>query len=265
MHIQKTVSNTTFLASAFRNLAKSLNMTGIYQKMAVAAASAVLSYGVLEAHPAQAITFHLDWTGQTLGYKASGDFSYDETKNSFDGIVRKDDLESFEIAFFDPKGNLIEKFVDNQRTLPDFNFNFDTRTGQILQEGFWYEPNGINIGGARGSGLNFWSIPNAVNVMFLDNKPSPHVHLTDWGDQFPDLPRGFLIHLDVAFFTRTTAELLKDPKAGDEFGQKLIASKVPEPASLFEFAAVSLAGLLTKRKLAIPKRSHASDTKCSVG
>lgn len=56
-----------------------------YQKLTIAAMGAALSLGVLRANPAQAVTFNLDWTGQTLGYKASGSFSYDETKNYVDG------------------------------------------------------------------------------------------------------------------------------------------------------------------------------------
>ncbi|MBW4567469.1 MAG: hypothetical protein KME31_05445 [Tolypothrix carrinoi HA7290-LM1] len=222
-------------------------MTNIYQKLVIAVFSASLNYGFLAANPAEAVTYRLDWTGQTLGYKAKGLFSYDETKSYLDGIVRKDDLQSFNIGFFDPKGNLIQEFIDNQRTTPDFNFNFDTKTRQILQNGFWNAPDGISVGGARNQGLNFWSIPFAPNVSFPDNQPSPHVHLTDWGKQFA-LPIGFREHLDVAFFTRTTTELLKDPQAGSAFGQRLVASKVPEPSAILGLAAFSLAGLLTKKK-----------------
>ena len=143
-----------------------------YQKLTIAAMGAALSLGVLRANPAQAVMFNLDWTGQTLGYKASGSFSYDETKNYVDGIVRKDNLESFNIAFFDPKGNLLEKFTDDQRT-PDFNFNFDTKTGQILQDGLWNAPDGISIGGERNKGLNFWSIPNPGRLTFLRQSTFP--------------------------------------------------------------------------------------------
>ncbi len=192
--------------------------------------------------PAQAVTFQLSWTGQILGYRAEGSFSYDETKDYDNGIVRKDNLESFDIAFFDPEGNLIKEFIDNHLTYPDFNFNFDTKTATILQDGFFDEPNGIDIGeyvfdpaSELADGLNFWSAAPTPNGV-----PVPHVHLTDWGNDFPDLDIGFGRHLDVAFFTRTTAQLLGDPTAGDEFGQPMIASRVPEPTSLLGLGLVSL-------------------------
>ncbi|MEM1243162.1 MAG: PEP-CTERM sorting domain-containing protein, partial [Cyanobacteria bacterium P01_H01_bin.26] len=143
--------------------------------------------------PAQAVTFNLSWTGQILGYSAEGEFSYDDAQTYEDGIVRGDDLEAFDIAFYDPQGGLIQEFEDNHLTYSGFNFNFDTQTGEILQDGFFDDPNGIDIGeytvlfdeagdpiGA--TGLNFWSAAPAP-----DGEPIPHVHLTDFGDEFPDL------------------------------------------------------------------------------
>ena len=50
--------------------------------------------------------------------------------------------------------------------------------------------------------------------------------------EYPDLPRGFRRHLDVAFFSVTTEELLNNPTAGDEVGQRLVATKIPEPTSV---------------------------------
>ena len=148
----------------------------------------------------------MDWTGQTLGYKAKGKFSYDETKVPIDGIVRKNDLESFDIAFLDPNGNLIAESKDDHLS-EGFNFNFDTATGKILQSGLWDAPDGISIGEPREEGLNFWSVPRALFDDDSDNlppSPNPHVHLTDWLGEYPDLPRGFRFHLDVAFFSVTT-------------------------------------------------------------
>ncbi len=130
-------------------------------------------------------------------------------------------------------------------------FNFDTKTGTILQDGFFDEPNGIDLGEyvlideAEGlaDGLNFWSAaPTGADGVAI-----PHVHLTDFGNDFPDLEIGFGRHLDVAFFTRTTAELLDDPAAGDEFGQRMIASQVPEPISFLGLGLVSLT-VIRKRK-----------------
>lgn len=197
--------------------------------------------------PAQAVTFGLSWTGQILGYSAEGEFSYDEDQSYEDGIVRGDDLETFDIAFYDPQGNLIQEFEDNHLTYSGFNFNFDTQTGEVLQDGFFDEPNGIDIGeytvvfddagepiGA--AGLNFWSAAPVSD----EGESIPHVHLTDFGDEFPDLPVGFFRHLDVAFFTRTRAELLDEPGAGDQLGERMIATQVPEPGALVGLGAIAL-------------------------
>ena len=85
------------------------------------------------------------------------------------------------------------------------------------------------------NGLNFWSAAPTP-----EGEPIPHVHLTDFGGDFPDLPVGFDPHLDVAFFTRTRAQLLDDPSAGDQRGQRMIATKVPEPGLLFGVGAIAL-------------------------
>ncbi|MEL7227552.1 MAG: PEP-CTERM sorting domain-containing protein [Cyanobacteria bacterium J06576_12] len=204
------------------------------------------------AQSASAVTFRTDWTGQVSGYRAEGTFSYDETQNYTDGIVRQEGLTDFDISFFDLDDNLIKTFEDNHLTYSGFNFNFDTRTQEILQEGFFDEPNGIDIGeytvllddageqiGA--TGVNFWSAAPAPG-----GEPIPHVHLTDYGDEFPDLVRGFGPHLDVAFFTRTRAQLLDDPSAGGQLGQKMTATKVPEPGLLGGIGVVAL--LLNRRR-----------------
>ncbi len=221
------------------------------QSITVSVFGVVTSLVFWAESPAQAVDFRLSWNGQILGYRAEGSFGYDETKDYDNGIVRKNDLESFDIAFFDPEGNLITEFIDNHLTYPDFNFNFDTKTGTVLQDGFSNEPNGIDIGeyvlideaNGLAEGVNFWS----AAPIGADGVAIPHVHLTDWGNDFPDLEMGFGPHLDVAFFTRTTAELLDDPTAGDEFGQPMIARQVPEPSFLFGIITASLLGILTKR------------------
>ncbi|MEO0828810.1 MAG: PEP-CTERM sorting domain-containing protein [Cyanobacteria bacterium J06642_9] len=204
--------------------------------------------------PAQAATFRISWTGQILGYSAEGRFSYDDTQTYEDGIVRGDDLDAFDITFYDPQGTLIQAFEDNHLTYSGFNFNFDTQTQEILQDGFFDEPNGIDIGeytvlfddagepiGA--TGLNFWS----AAPLTPDGEPIPHVHLTDFGNEFPDLPIGFGSHLDVAFFTRTRAQLLDDPGAGDQLGQRMIATQVPEPGTLAGLGAIALLTLRLRR------------------
>lgn len=212
-----------------------------------------LSLGLVTATSAQAITLNLHWTGQTLGYQLKGSFSYDETQVNNDGIVRKDDLTSFDIAFIDPDGNVFQQFLNNHLTFSDFNFNFDTNTNQILQTGFWDQPDGISIGGMRGQGVNFFSVPDSMVDLFPDDDdPSPHVHLTDWMDEFPELSQGFTRggrpHLDIAFFTRTRAEVLDDPNAGDQIGQLLMATQVPEPTGIWGVGILGLSFLWVRKK-----------------
>ena len=203
-----------------------------------------LSLGMAQA--ASAITFRTEWTGQILGYSAEGAFSYDDDQTFADGIVRRDDLTDFDISFYDPAGSLIKTFEDNHLTYDGFNFNFDTRSREILQDGFFNEPNGIDIGEyipvlndagevTDATGLNFWSAAPAP-----EGEPIPHVHLTDFGAEFPDLEIGFGTHLDVAFFTRTRAQLLDESNAGDQLGQRMTATKVPEPGLLFGIGAIAL-------------------------
>ena len=203
--------------------------------------------GLAIALPAEAVTFQLNWEGQTLGYSAQGSFSYDELAVPTDGIVRSNDLDDFDISFFTPEQVLMESFFDNNLTTPGFNFNFDTTTGEILQSGRWDTPEGINVGGIRGEELNFFSAPNPKADLFDGEGPNPHVHLTDWGEDYPELPlgltRGARPHLDIAFFTRTRAEVLADPDAGSALGQKLVATQVPEPTALLGLGMFALAAM----------------------
>ncbi|MEO0708635.1 MAG: PEP-CTERM sorting domain-containing protein [Cyanobacteria bacterium J06649_5] len=226
-----------------------------------------LSLGL--AQSASAVTFKTDWTGQISGYRAEGAFSYDEGQTYTNGIVRRDDLTDFDISFYDPTGSLLKTFEDNHLTYDGFNFNFDTRTQEILQDGYFDEPNGIDIGeyislsgdpgkSLEATGLNFWSAAPAP-----DGEPIPHVHLTDFGSEFPGPPIEFGPHLDVAFFTRTRAQLLDDPSAGDQFGEKMSATKVPEPGLLLGMGVIFLwkgfanALLLTRLRRAhvVPRES----------
>ena len=216
-------------------------------KLAASTAVAALSFSL----PATAVTFDLSWQGQTLGYEATGKFSYDESAVPGDGIVRSDNIDTFDIAFFTPEGELFKSFTDNVQT-PGFNFNFDTTTGDILQTGRWDSKTGLNIGGVRTEELNMFSAGNPKADLFEEERPSPHVHLTDWGNDFPDLPVGFSRgarpHLDIAFFTRTRAEVLAVSDAGDALGERLVATlvstpitptSVPEPTALFGLGLVA--------------------------
>ena len=172
-------------------------------------------------------TFTFDWTGQIAGASITGKFSYDPSLPYADGIIREEDLTDFDVSFFASDGTLLRTYEDNHLTFDDFNFAFDTNTQEILQDGSSDEPNGIDIGEYKAlfddageqtgaTGLNFWSAAPAP-----DGEPIPHVHLTDFGDEFPDLPMGFGSHLDVAFFTRTTQELLDTGGVGDAYTDPL--------------------------------------------
>ena len=163
--------------------------------------------------------FNFDWKGQIAGFSVQGEFSYDSNQSYEDGIVREEDLNSFDISFFDPDGNLLKTYEDNHLTFPEFNFAFDTNTLEILQDGVFFEPDGINvgekttIGDGEFTGLNFWSRP-PLNP--FGEVPPPHVHIDDWNDEF-NLPLGFGSHEDVAFFTLKTQELLDTGRVGETY------------------------------------------------
>ena len=164
------------------------------------------------------VTYEFDWTGQIAGFSVEGEFSYDLSQSYEDGIVREEDLESFDISFFDPDGNLLRTYEDNHLTFPEFNFAFDTNTEEILQDGFFLGPDGFNFGektaaGDGFTGLNFWSRPEFNSQ---GQVPPPHVHIDDWADEF-GFPLGFSSHEDVAFFTRTTADLIATGRVGDTY------------------------------------------------
>ncbi len=222
------------------------------QKSIGLCAATFLSLGLVSAGSAEAITFNLHWTGQTLGYQVKGSFSYDENAVGENGIVREGDLTSLDLTFIDPNGNVFEEFFNNHLS-PFVNFNFDTNTKEILQTGAYDADDGISIGGERGEEVNFFSAPDAMVDLFPhDNDPSPHVHLTDWDGDFLGLPIGFrrgaVEHLDIAFFTRSRAEVLDVPNAGEELGQFFIATQVPEPTGILGLGVLGLSALLVKKK-----------------
>lgn len=215
----------------------------ILSSIAPAAATAIT---MLASPAAKAITTHqFDWEGQIAGFRVEGVFSYDETMPLADGIVRKDDLLSFDVSFIDPSGNLLRTYEDNHLTYSEFNFNFDTTTLEILQDGIYFEPDGIDIGdwspdGAGGfTGLNLWSKPR--------EEAPPHLHFDDWGDEF-GLPPGFNRHRDVAFLTITTQVLVDSGGVGetyvdnpnfglDEIGQRIAVAPVPVPPAFVLLAS----------------------------
>jgi hypothetical protein len=210
--------------------------------------------------PAEAATFQFSWTGQIAGFSLDGSFSFDETRQYEGGIVRKGDLQSFVVSFFDPQRRLLRTYSNNHLSYPNFNFNFDTTTGRILQDGAYFGPEGIDIGektplpGGGFAGLNFWSRP-ALNAQ--GQVPPPHVHIDDWANEF-GFPVGFSTHEDVAFFTRTTGELLATGRVGeayrDTLGDRLgnlgepATAAVPEPTTAIGLGIAGVAGWFTKKR-----------------
>jgi len=186
-------------------------MTGICQKITIAASSAALSLLTIAAGSAQAITFELDWTGQE-GYSAQGSFSYDETQGY--NIVTQAQLDSFTVAFFDPFGNQLANYIDNHLSYEFFNFNFDTTTKTVQQTG----------GANTSTGVDLGLFPGGFRL-FSASHGDPHLHLSIIDED------GTSGGLDVLF---------------DENG--LVANKVPEPATVSALTIFGLAALLMKKK-----------------
>ena len=207
------------------------------------------------SEPVDEAVFNFEWTGQIAGFSVEGQFSYDENQSYTEGIVREEDLLSFDISFFDPDGNLLRTYEDNHLTFPQFNFAYDTDTGEILQDGYFLAPDGLNVGEKTAvgedefTGLNFWSRPEFNSQ---GEVPPPHLHIDDWSNEF-GFPPGFSSHEDVAFFTRTTQELIDTGRVGetyidqlqdslDEIGQRIEVTPVEDTKPTFEPVFGSLDG-----------------------
>ncbi|MEL7406171.1 MAG: hypothetical protein AAFN00_04310 [Cyanobacteria bacterium J06558_2] len=178
------------------------------------------------------VFFDFSWTGQIADFSVEGQFSYDANQSFIEGIVREEDLLSFDISFFDPEGNLLRTYEDNHLTFPEFNFAYDTTVGEILTDGIFTEPDGFNVGEKTAvgedsfTGLNFWSKSKETSSSLL--------HIDDWSDEF-GFPLGYSSHEDIAFLTQTNAELIETGKVGefyleatqatpDEIGQPIVVT-----------------------------------------
>ncbi|MDJ0661734.1 MAG: PEP-CTERM sorting domain-containing protein [Crocosphaera sp.] len=216
-------------------------------QVALTTAGVLLSLETLTLQPAQAVTFGLDWTGQFGGYSVKGLFSYDKNNIPEDGVIRKEHLTSFDVGFYNPDGSLITEFIDNHLTYPEFNFNFDTKTKTVLQDGRYNSPTGIDIGFSKNvSGFPKGSIVTGVpeGIAFWTSGPFPslgiHVHLSGYGDEFSQLPitfHGLMDFLDISLYTLTQQEALEavgqDGSSADnvQLGQTLQAVSIPESSS----------------------------------
>ncbi|MEM7591467.1 MAG: hypothetical protein AAF383_08095 [Cyanobacteria bacterium P01_A01_bin.83] len=192
------------------------------------------------------VAFEFEANGQIAGFKATGEFSYDANQVDESGIVREEDLVSFDISFFDPEGDLLRTYEDNHLTFPEFNFAYDTNTGELLQDGAFMGEEGFNfgektaIGEDEFAGLNLFSRPE-LNP--FGEVPPPHYHFDDWSDEF-GFPVAFGTHEDVSFFTQTTQQLLDTGRVGetyiddiqdslDETGQRIVVTTVEDTAPSF--------------------------------
>ena len=180
------------------------------------------------------VAYEFYWRGQIAGFIVNGRFSYNEDLVAENGIVREEDLLSFDVSFFDPQGNHLRTYFDNQdkSAYPTFNFAFDTLTKEILQDGTWNVDdddsrfrNGFLMGegtpdlrGQPGTqaGLAFWSRPRDEVV--------PHLHLDDWdlSDAAPGagefgFPIGFSSHEDVSFMYKTTQDRVDTGRVGTAY------------------------------------------------
>ena len=171
------------------------------------------------------------WSGQFAGFIVNGRFSFDRDTVPANGIVREEDLLSFDVSFYDPQGNHLRTYYDNHNLskYPSFNFAFDTLTEQILEDGTWSvdddnrrfrngflmgegDPELRSVPGSQ-TGLAFWSRPGDDKV--------PHLHVDDWDDANGNgefgFPIGFSSHEDAAFLTKTTEDRVNTGKVGTDY------------------------------------------------
>ncbi len=164
------------------------------------------------------------WTGQIAQFTIEGSFSFNENEIGLDGVANTGELESLEVSFFSPDGDLLQTYSENHLDA-GVNFNYDVEVGEILQDGVFDAPDGLNVGdGTRSDGWTFWSKPFEAAI--------PHLHVDDWQDEF-GFPIGFSSHEDVGFFALTTQQLVDSGRVGDAYLSEITS----DPARLEETGA----------------------------
>ncbi|MEM7253866.1 MAG: hypothetical protein AAF493_20805 [Pseudomonadota bacterium] len=179
--------------------------------------------------------FEFTWRGQIAGFIVNGRFSYNGADVPDNGIIREEDLLALDISFYDPQGNLLRTYYDNQdgptdeNGVPYLNFAFDTLTKQLMQDGTFNVDdddvrfrNGFTMGAGdpakrsmpgSQTGLAFWSRSGDDKVI--------HIHVDDWNDVNGEgefgFPIGYSSHEDVAFMTKTTQDRIDQNKVGEEY------------------------------------------------
>lgn len=221
-------------------------------------ATAAIAAGALLAAttPTVAAVFDLSWTGQFAGFTIDGVMAFDPGDVPADGIVRPGDFTDFDWSLFDADGDVIAAFEDDHLS-PGFNANYDVSGGVLLQTGRWDEPDGLSIGAAFGEGLNIWSI--GFPGMPPGDVFNPHIHVSDWQNEFPQYPfqfgnPDFVRHIDGAFFLRTASQITGDPAAGDDFGMPIAVTPVPLPAGAPLLAASLVVLGLARRRAPVDSR-----------
>lgn len=195
------------------------------QIKATVAVAALTSIALVNVPSADAASFDLAWLGDQ-NYSAKGKFSYDD---SFSGnIVTKDQLTDFAISFFNPEGNLLQKFTYNfPNPSTSFNFNFDTVTKTVLQSDNFDTPNGFDLGSNFATdvtGLFFYTYANAEEGL-----PEAKIFLKD--DLSPEVCDTY-------------------PNCRLDLGGQLTAVAVPEPGAILGLLVVGSLSRVLKRKLA---------------
>ncbi|MBD6614544.1 PEP-CTERM sorting domain-containing protein [Komarekiella sp. 'clone 1'] len=102
------------------------------QKLYIAIAAVAMSWGVLEAVPAGAVTLNFDWTGNT-GYSVRGTFAYDETQDY--ATVDESKLQFITVDVFDSSKKLLNSFapiINGSITYDFLDFNYDTATKSLF-------------------------------------------------------------------------------------------------------------------------------------
>lgn len=88
--------------------------------------------------------YEIYWSGQFAGFIVNGRFSYNARAVPANGILREQDLLALDVSFYDPEGNLLRTYADNQRLPIDddgrsyLNFAFDPLTKRLLHKGTWH-------------------------------------------------------------------------------------------------------------------------------
>jgi len=219
--------------------------TFVTKLTAIAATSAALSIAVsFNASKADAAMFNLNWQGSG-GYSATGSFSFDDALQG--QLITKNELDSLNISFFDASNTLLQSFnYANPASDTEFNFNFNSATGTILQSGAYASPTGVDLGigfFAGETGIDFYtSDGNAtigappVGTLILEN----------------DLAAGA-----CATFPATGCERLS---TGGTLVASVVTTAVPEPTSVLGLLALGAigAGSAFKKKLASNKAAKST-------